>query len=121
MKRINFDYDSAMFVEYELREGARTAVTSEVLQKIAGLFWDTEYENGLFAVTYDGDKKIKLVVPYKKGGEKVMWAGIAVGSFMKAMSDEKLIDYWSTTVNKESANSNLPYNYTGYFEELQAA
>jgi hypothetical protein len=121
MQQVNFDYNSAMFVEYELREGAQSAVTSKLLDKIEGMFFETDYEDGLFAVTYDGDKKIKLVVPYNKGGEDAVWVGIAVGSFMRAMDDAKLVDFWITTVNEEAADSSLQYNYTGYFEELEAA
>jgi hypothetical protein len=121
MQEVYLDYDSAMFVEYELREGAQSAVTDKVLDKVEGLFWDTEYENGLFAITYDGDKKIKLVVPYKKAGDDVMWVGIALGKFMNAMDNAKLVDFWVTTVNEEEANRDLQYNYTGYFEELEAA
>ena len=116
MQQVNFDYDSAMFIEYELREGAQSAVTDEVLDDIEECFWENDYYDGLFALNYDGNKKIKLVVPYKKGKED-FWVGMAVGEFVAKVSERTQLDIWKTTVDEEEANNELQYNYTGHLEE----
>lgn len=105
-------YEHAAFVEYELREG-KGELNQDQLEEVADVFFELDDFNGLFALMYDGNKKIKLIVPMKNNFEDALKVGEAIGAFKNSIDSAELLDYWSVTTNIELYEPNLPYVEVG--------
>ncbi len=112
MELAKFNYKKSAFVAYTLRD-SQAALNEQQFNELVDRYLTASdfagFIHGHVYMRFDGDKLLKVTVPYSKavGGEVA--AGMALGHFMGQVDENKLFDYVAIESGVEKFNPDLEY------------
>lgn len=112
MELEKFNYKKAAFVTYTLRDG-QPALTEKQFDAVIDCYM-TAYDfagliHGHVYIHFDGDKLLKVTVPYSKAVGGKFAVGMALGHFIRNMNENKLFEWVVIESGVEEFNPDLAY------------
>lgn len=113
---INCDeiYFASAYISFELRPDAADLSRVQV-EELTDLFFCLGASVDKFALMYDGNKFIKLIIPIDRLAQSLLETGYALAEFKQAIEVNNLLELEAVDTSIENYDENLAYVYMSWF------
>jgi hypothetical protein len=109
---INCDeiYYASAYISFELRPDGADLSRAQV-EELTDLFFCLGASIDKFALVYDGNKFIKLIIPIDRIAQSLLETGYALAEFKQAIEVNNLLEIEAVDTSIENYDENLAYVY----------